>query len=136
RLKFEIMKENKIIMQESDEAATFRTDISGWVSSTGRFFGNGKDGERMARYEGSTHHLCDCGKAAEKAYISCSECRRKNSNDRYNALPFVEWDGKTPLTEWDGDKYFFNEEDIYQYCENNEINSSELMLVICKPNYL
>ena len=41
-----------IIMEESPEAAEYRTDISGWVSCNGNYYG--KD-ERMARYDGATH---------------------------------------------------------------------------------
>ena len=32
----------EIVMQDSDEAATYRTDIKGWVSRNGRYYGDGK----------------------------------------------------------------------------------------------
>ncbi|MDV3537947.1 hypothetical protein CMU94_02270 [Elizabethkingia anophelis] len=37
------MKEEKIIMYDSPEAAIYRKNIEGWVSSNGRFFGNVKE---------------------------------------------------------------------------------------------
>lgn len=127
------MKDDKIVMYDTDEAATFRTNLSGWVTGDGLYYG--KD-EHIARWAGCTHIKCECGGIREKNYTVCEDCRRKNSNDRYNALPFVKWDGVTPLTEWDGDKYFFDEDDIAEYCEDNEMKSSDLMLVICDPVYL
>lgn len=128
------MSEEKVIMQESDEAATFRTGLSGWVSSTGQYFGNGPDAERMARYAGSTHSLCECGKAAKKPYIRCEDCRRKQDEDAYLKLPEVIWDGVMPLAIFDDDKYFFDEDDILQYCEDNDCISSDIRLVTCTPN--
>lgn len=127
------MEDKKIIMYDSPEAATFRTNLSGWVTGGGLYYG--KD-EHIARWAGCTHIKCECGSIREKSYTICEECRRKKSNERYAALPFVEWDRDTPLTEWDGDKYFFSEEDIAEYCEEHEINPSELRLVVCTPNYL
>ena len=41
----------QIILPESPEAASVQT-VTGWVSRTGRYWGND---ERMARYDGSTH---------------------------------------------------------------------------------
>lgn len=120
-------------MYDSDEAATHKTNISGWVTGGGLYYG--KD-EHIARWAGCTHIRCECGRIREKSYTICEDCRRKKSNERYAALPFVEWDGVTPLTLWDDDQYFFGEDDIAEYCEDNEIKSADLLLVICDPVYL
>jgi len=125
-------KEEKEIMYESDEAATFKTDISGWISSTGRFWG--KD-ERAARYDGSTHHIGECGHKTERPYTRCSSCRDQMDIERYKSLPEIPWDGTTPLCLWNDDKYFFDEDDISQYCEDNEIESIDLQLCLCNPNH-
>lgn len=124
--------EQKIIFPDSEEAATYRTDISGWVSSTGHFFG--KD-EQAARYKGSTHTRCECGEAAKHPYTACEECRRKKMVERYNALPFKEWDGKEALCVYGDDKYFFSEEDLLEYLYEHEMNGSDIMLVLCAPIY-
>lgn len=111
--------EEKKIMYESPEAATFKTGISGWVSANGRFFGNGRDAENMARYDGCTHHIAECGHEAERHWLACSECRIKKDRERYFSYPVVEWDGSTPIVIFDDDRYFFSEDDLLEYCENN-----------------
>ncbi len=122
-------KEQKIIMYASDEAAKQMT-VTGWVSSTGRFWGRD---EHMARYEGSTHRLCDCGEIMNKGWLKCQTCRDKQNNERFLALPFKEWDGETPLCLWHDDKYFFDSSDIDEYCDEQEVDPSELQLVWCEP---
>lgn len=120
------MQEEKIIHYDKPEAATFRTGISGWVSSDGRFFG--KD-EHSARYAGCTHKKCDnCDNYTKKGWIYCEDCRRKRSNERYNALPFKEWDGSVICT-WDGDKYFFHEDDLIEWLYEHELNGFDVQLV-------
>lgn len=125
-------KEEKIIMYESEEAAKQMT-VTGWVSSTGRFWG--KD-EHMARYEGSTHKLCECGNLTSKHWTRCETCISKAEIERYNNLPYKDWDGETMLAIYGDNQYFSDEDDILYYMEDNEIESSkDLMLVICEPNY-
>ena len=126
------MEKEKVILNTSDEAAHFVTDISGWVSRSGIFYG--KD-ERAARYAGSTHHLCECGKPTEKPWIKCPDCRRKADDKRFRALPRQEWDEKTPITLFDGDEYFFDRDQLEEWCEEHETTPGELQLVICEPNY-
>lgn len=126
-------KEEKIIMFESNEAAQYRTNIEGWVSSDGRFYG--KD-ERTARYSGSTHHKCECGGIAERTYIRCEDCRKKFSDDLYEKMPYKEWDGKEPICLYDGDEFFFDEESLIDYLYDNELNGDDVQLVLCQPvNY-
>jgi hypothetical protein len=83
--------EEKVILITDDVAAEYRTDISGWVSRDGIFFG--KD-ERTARWAGCTHVLCgDCGKPTIKGHIYCSDCNYKRIVEKYKALPQSTWDG-------------------------------------------
>lgn len=125
--------ETKEIILDTDEAAASQKTITGWVSRNGRFYG--KD-EQLARYDGCTHKTCECGNPVEKSWIKCPNCRAKKDTERYNAFPFKEWDGKEPICMFDGDKYFFSEEDIEMYLEDNEdLNPEDLRLVICEPNY-
>lgn len=125
------MLTKKEIMYDSPEAATYVTNIEGWIDINRRFFGKGEEGERMARYSSHTHKICECGNKMEKGWTKCSECRRKSSIERYNARPFKEWDGKEPICTWDGDTYFFDEESLIDYMEENEEDTIDLL--ICDP---
>lgn len=125
------MKDEKIIMYDSPEAATYVTNIEGWIDINRRFFGKGEDGERMARYSSHTHKTCECGNKMEKGWTKCNECRHKSSIERYNARPFKEWDGTEPICTWDGDRYFFSKEDLIAYMEDNEETAIDLL--ICDP---
>jgi hypothetical protein len=117
----------KIILDTSDEAAKIVT-LTGWQSSDGRFWG--KD-ERAARYSGCTHKQCECGGLMERHWLKCAECRHKAHAERFNALPFKEWNGE-PVCTWDAQKYFFDEDDLIEYCEDNEL--TEVDLLFCVEN--
>lgn len=122
-------KEEKIVMYESDEAATFVTNISGWVSSNGHFYG--KD-ERAARYDGSTHHKCECGEIAERMYTCCKRCREKNDHARYMALPEVPFEEVECCMLWEDDKFFFDPGDVAEYLENNDLQPEDIQLQVCE----
>lgn len=131
----------KIILFDSDEAAEYRTNISGWVSRHGRFCGENED---MARYDGCTHQTCSsCDETIEKVgYTICNECRKKKKIAQYNSKHFMEWDGETPLYSEFFDEYIF--EDPQEYLDEQIANGGideglscdSLMLVICEPQTL
>jgi len=128
-------EETKVLY--TDEAAAKKVTVEGWLSRNGRFYpGTSKDHEHMARYDGCTHIICDCGQEAKKGWTKCDECRQKTTVERYNNMPFKEWDGAQAicLMDADEDEYFFSEEDLMEYCDDLEIDPSDLMLVICKEN--
>jgi hypothetical protein len=126
------MENEMIVLETSDEAAHFVTGLSGWVSRSGRFWGAD---EHMARWEGCTHTTCGCGKIMERGWTKCPECRKKAADERFNAMPKKEWDGETPITLLGGDEYFFNREQLKEWCEDWETTPDKLQLVICEPNY-
>jgi hypothetical protein len=125
--------EEKIILDTTDESAKFVTNISGWVSRLGNFYGND---ERLARWNGCTHTTCECGKIIERDRIKCFNCRKKASDEKFQSLHKQEWDEKTPITLFDGDEYFFDRESLENYCEEYKLNINELQLVLCKPIYV
>jgi len=127
-------EKEKIVLNTSDEAATFKTGISGWVDRHGRFYG--KD-ERMARWSGCTHVLCSgCGKPVSKGWTACADCRLKKSIERYHKMERKEWDGETPLYSHMADKYFFDADELTDHLEEFECTEKDMQLIICKPMYL
>ena len=125
------MKNEPMILSTSPEAAKLVT-VTGWVSRDGIFYG---DKEDIARYAGCTHRPCeDCQKPTSKHYIRCDECRSKFEHEQWLKMPLVEWDGEPLVIHW-SDTHFFNEDDVYEYAEENELKVSDLDLVICEPNY-
>lgn len=81
-----------------------------------------------------THKICDCGEEFEKKYTYqklCANCESKRNSEKYNNLKLVEWDETTPLSLYEDDKYFFDEESIVEYCDENEVELADLKLVLC-----
>ena len=129
------MAESKIVMRDSDEAASLQK-VEGWVSRKGRFFGWD---ERTARYDGATHQVCEtegCGEVIPiQGRTICEECRLAKRNAKYHAMDVVEWDEKTPIVLYDDDRYFFSPDDLETYCDNQGVNVCDLQLVLCEPQY-
>jgi hypothetical protein len=122
----------RVIMYDSPEAATYRKDIEGWVSIDNIYCGKGETGENLARYRSATHAKCECGAVIKtRTYKTCDACRHKKAIENYNKLPYRDYDG-SPVVEWNGDTYFFNEEDIENYLEDNELESVNLLF--CEEN--
>lgn len=119
-----------IILPDHPEAATLRT-VTGWVSRQGRFYG---DDERLARWDGSTHRVCDaCGGLMDKQGY-CTPCHHKKMVERYNAFPVIEWDGECMLTDYDGDNYWADPGEFLEWCAYNDVEDpSDLMLVATEP---
>lgn len=130
--------DNEIIMADSDEAAEYRTNICGWVSRHGNYYG--KD-ERMARYDGATHNECpDCKEPIEQVRARCVGCQNIADITRYNKKEHKEWDGKTPLySEW-LNEYIFD--DPHEFLDEQianggvECDIGDLRLRICEPKQL
>lgn len=120
----------KVVMADSEEAASIKT-VTGWVSRTGHFWG---DDERMARYDGSTHRLCECGAVIEQRSF-CRACSERKDREKYLAMPSVAWDGEVPLNLHGTDTYFFDEDSLLDHCADNECQPQDLPLVICVPKY-
>jgi len=123
-----------IILAESDEAASIQT-VTGWVSSDGKFWGND---ERMARYAGSTHKICENnpehGIVDQRSW--CKACRAEKMEKRWNEMPKEEYTPEAfPLHLYDTDRYFFDVEDLVYWLEENNIKPEDVRLTKCKPAY-
>ena len=131
-------KTERIILPDDAEAATYRTDIKGWVSRTGMFFGDGEHNERTARWNGATHTKCtQCGEPSIKSYTLCYSCRNKKDIAKWEAMPRAPYDGgwlySQALDRWFRDEeelhdFLCNQADAYEYID-------DLLLVMCKPVY-
>ncbi len=121
----------KVIMRDSDEAASIKT-VTGWVSASGHFFG---DDERTARYNGSTHQRCENNPdhPIYEKFGYCTPCHHDRRQKVFTAMPKQEWDGE-PLVIFDSDTYFFDDDSLMDYCADNNIAPQDMQLVICYPN--
>lgn len=123
------MNEKKVILMDSPEAATEIT-IPAWKSASGRIYTD----EYVARYDGCTHRKCEyCGVVYEKRHTACGSCRAKIEKEAFMALPVVEWNGKDPICIYNSGQYFFKYDDLMDYCEQEEVDKKDLMLVLCEP---
>jgi hypothetical protein len=125
----------EVVLPTDDKAATFGT-VEGWTSRHGRFFGAGVPGERAARYDGSTHSICDaCGATCSKYYIKCGACRSKAEVEKHKAREIKEWDGEGGLYSELLDKYYFDLDDLYCDLRDEPFTLEDHMLRICEPQY-
>lgn len=121
---------NEIILPD-DERAAKRATVEGWVSRNGRFYG---DGERLARWDGSTHARCSlCGSPVEKSWTACVACREKEDERRYLARSAVEWDGKAMLYSETRNRYYSCLEDALEDAEEGGYEVNDLRLRVCVP---
>jgi hypothetical protein len=127
---------DKPILPSDPDAATYRTDIRGWVSRDGRYFGDDTGAERTARYAGSTHDACKvCGAIVKRPYTLCDVHKLAAEIDRYNALPAAAWDGLSMLYSEDLDEFFHSIDDAEQQADDELKTLGELRLLICRPIY-
>jgi len=125
--------EETVILEDSPESATYRTDIKGWVSRDGLFLGDRPDSERLARWNGATHKKCECGELIRKN-TWCQKCQNKKEKEAYEKMPKKKWDGEGMIC-CDGDRYFHSIEEAEEYAEDNNNTLADLQLIICKPQY-
>lgn len=119
-----------IILNTSDQAASIKTVI-GWVSRTGRFWG---DDERMARYDGSTHKTCACGQIVKHS-DHCRTCQLSAELAEYEAMESKPWNGTDFLYSEAADCYFSNMSEIQDHCQRYDTTIEKLRLIICEPTY-
>ena len=48
-------------------------------------------------------------------------------------MPVVEWNGKDPICLYNTYRYFFDYDELMDYCEQEEVDKKDLMLVLCEP---
>ena len=126
------MSEEKVIMY-NDPALVEPVKVDAFKGADGQVYLT----ESVARWNNCTHVKCDnCGGAARRGWLMCDNCREAHQIDAYSLYETKEWDGETPLYSESDDQYFFNEDEIRDYCEEHEVKIDSLRLVFCKPEYL
>jgi hypothetical protein len=104
-----------------EDAAIRATSAEGWVCvKCGLWYGDGPVGEHAARYCCSTDAPCECGGRHGKYRSVCDACLEKHLGERWASLPEVEWDGTTPLVEFDSDRYLWEADDLVEYLAEDE----------------
>ena len=108
----------------------YRTDVEGWIGG-GKYLG--KD-ESIARDMICTHKYCkDCGQPVLKYHLFCKTCQTKRNNEKYKTFKSQPWkDEDTPIAIYNTDTYFYNWDEVYEYCEEFNIDIKDLQLVHCK----
>ena len=109
--------------EESAETVT----VTGWSCKTCKRWW--ADNEHMARWCCASDLPCDCGGRREKHYTCCVVCRAKRDFERYEKMERVEWDGKTPLVDWGGDRYCWCVDDVQDLIDEDPL----VWLVLCRP---
>lgn len=139
------MNKSEIVNYDSDECAKFVENISGWVSRHGHFYGTNED---LARYDGCTHRPCQkCGKPTTKTWLICDDCRHLGEIERYNNLQplteaqwieFLKHHPNADVVYYSDamDEYFFEWQDVEEYCEDTEATYSDLRLIWAGPEYV
>lgn len=129
----QMKNDKKVVMFDSDEAASLQS-VTGWVSRGGFFHGDGGAGESAARYAGCTHRACpDCGTVIEKSRTACGPCLLVRMRKRFEGFEKREWDGVTPIALFMGDTYFWEEQELVDFCCDEEVDPAGLLLVLCRP---
>ena len=125
----------KVYMQTEEQRGTADITAIGWLSIDNFFFKE----EHHARYTSCTHKVCECGEIRSKYLTMCETCMTKKRAEKYQLLPYMEWDGKAPLFDQIRDKYYLTQDDIEcdaeEGIEDNEGLSEppSFQFVICEP---
>jgi len=125
------MKDEPVVMFDSDDAAQYKTGLSGWVSRRGHYFG---EDERMARYDGCTHSRCECGNLMNRSYTKCAACADRSKLDKYMAMPEQEWDGLAMIYSEARDEYYPDPDEAEDVLDDGQ-TLRDLRLIVCVPVY-
>lgn len=125
------------------EDAAKRVTVEGWsCAECGQFYGNTDHAEHMARYCCHTDAPCGtegCTNRKERHRVQCDACYHKAKVLRYATEIEKAEDRRAPSNECPlsmltGDTYFFDLDDLLEYCEEHEKKPSDLFLIYCHPH--
>lgn len=119
----------------TDEGIVEPVSVRAWKDRHGKIHMS----EYFARQASATHSKCQYCEALYplSSYTACPSCREKKAIEKYNCMPYREWDGETPLYSDSANRYFMNEDELidfcYEYGYGDEIDLSTLRLKLCEP---
>lgn len=127
------MKE-KIVTAEDAEQLVVEKNSTLYYTPTGHAYLD----KSVAVYETTTHTQCQtngCGCLARKPYIYCEPCRTRIQIERYNSFPIEDYDSSSPLYSESAERYFNSLDDVYEYIEecDHETSIEDLRLLKTKP---
>lgn len=128
-----------------EDAAEYRTDIRGWVcKKCHRYHGNQHPNEtfkllseHFARNCCANDRPCACGgRITRKGYCQCDACIEKSQEAKWQKAlaEAVPWDGEYPVCVYDGDTFFFDEDDLRDYLEEHDLAPETVRLIACTPH--
>jgi hypothetical protein len=122
------------VLFDSEQAAQ-HTQVDGWVSRHGVFFGYGQFAEQDARQHGCTHRSCPrCGAEMLKHRAVCLDCDNKMVDERYAKMPKRAPEPGEIIYSETKEKNYESVADAEEDLEDGETIDG-LHLVICEPEY-
>lgn len=117
-----------VILPEDERAAV---RVEAWADAWGVLWKSEAD----ARQYGTQWKWCSrCGDVCvQSAYRLCAACRSIDDREKWESLPRVAWDGVTPIVEYGGDVYVYDEDDLDDYIERTGDRSP--MFVLCERHW-
>lgn len=113
---------SEVILTTSEKAATYRTDICGWVDRHGRYHGSDEAG---ARRSGATHVACKCGELIDAStyHILCEKCESARLIGHFEKKNTIEYYGEAIAVYivlenglWhNAETYLWNKEEVFDY---------------------
>ncbi len=120
-----------------EDAAEYRNHVAGWVcKACGAFTGSGPGAEHCARSHCCTDHPCACGNRVTRRYYSiCDACSLRQDEEKWQKAQAkaVPWDGAFPVCQYDGDQFFFDEDQLREYMEEYDLTPETVRLQACAP---
>jgi len=88
----------------------------------------------MARYCCATEIPCGkCqGRNSDKGWACCKDCRDKADQEKLDNAERVDWDGEFPICVWGDDTYFFDEDDLVCWLDDNALTLDQVNLESCE----
>jgi hypothetical protein len=121
-------------MPDSLEAKPELVTLQLYKTKDGQLYPNDLEGLRCAIYQNCTHRPCECcGEPIEKMYAHCQECREKRDMEQYLKRNFIDWDREIPLYSEANDIFFFDIDDLRDYCAEHDKDPLSLRLLLCEP---
>lgn len=132
-------QEEKSYILPEDKISASRELFPGWLSRRGiifldRAYGSQDESEEVARKDGANAIRCTkCGLVIPKTHsVMCDYCRAIFKQDTFASFPekkYSECSGVVAI--YDDDRFFFNREEIDDFCYDGEIDKASLKLVEC-----